>query len=510
MKRNTWILLGFIIAKFILQYTLVNPIYDLQRDEYLHLDQGNHLAWGYISVPPVTSWLSYLINLLGASVFWVRFVPTLFGALTLVLVWKIIEELKGNLFALILGTVSVLVSAILRVNLLYQPNSLDIFFWCLFYFTILKYIDTSNPKWLYAMALAVGFGILSKYNIIFLLIGFLPAILLTEHRIVVAIKHFYISLGIILIIILPNIVWQWHNHFPTINQLHELQTTQLVNVDRMGFVKDQFLYFLSSSFVIIAAFVGLIVYPPFKKYRVFLWGYAFTISLYIFLKGKSYYAIGLYPVLICLGAVYLEALFANGWKVYLKPLSILLVLVLSIPIFIIGFPTKTPAQIQANNKIYKDFGLLRWEDGEDHAIPQDFADMIGWHELANKVEAAYNAIPDKEHTLILCDNYGEASAINYYVKNKSIKAVSFNADYINWFDLNKQYANLIRVKSIEGKAGEEMKVSAPFFDTAFVAGSVTDSLAREYGTTVFVFIKAKIDVNKRIQKEIEEHKNNRE
>lgn len=55
MSKKTIILLGFIILKFVLQYALISPEYDLQRDEYLHLDQAHHLAWGYLSVPPVTS-----------------------------------------------------------------------------------------------------------------------------------------------------------------------------------------------------------------------------------------------------------------------------------------------------------------------------------------------------------------------------------------------------------------------------------------------------------------------
>ena len=61
MTKKTLILFGFIILKFVLQYLLISPDYDLQRDEYLHLDQAHHLAWGYLSVPPVTSWFSYLI-----------------------------------------------------------------------------------------------------------------------------------------------------------------------------------------------------------------------------------------------------------------------------------------------------------------------------------------------------------------------------------------------------------------------------------------------------------------
>ena len=58
MSKNNFILLGFIVVKFLLQYFLIHPVYDLHRDEYLHLDQASHLAWGYASVPPVTSWIS--------------------------------------------------------------------------------------------------------------------------------------------------------------------------------------------------------------------------------------------------------------------------------------------------------------------------------------------------------------------------------------------------------------------------------------------------------------------
>src|SRR5215208_6684263 len=99
MKKNTLILFLFILAKFVFQYLLINPEYDLHRDEYLHLDQANHLAWGYISVPPVTSWISWLIKLLGNGVVWVKFFPALFGALTILVIWKTVEELNGNLFA---------------------------------------------------------------------------------------------------------------------------------------------------------------------------------------------------------------------------------------------------------------------------------------------------------------------------------------------------------------------------------------------------------------------------
>ena len=40
MNKKTLILIGFIALKFILQYILISPAYDLQRDEYLHIEQA--------------------------------------------------------------------------------------------------------------------------------------------------------------------------------------------------------------------------------------------------------------------------------------------------------------------------------------------------------------------------------------------------------------------------------------------------------------------------------------
>ena len=103
---------------------------------------------------------------------------------------------------------------------------------------------------------------------------------------------------------------------------------------------------------------------------------------------------------------------------------------------------------------------------------------------------------------------GKAAAINYYARNINHTAVSFNADYINWFNLNTRYDNLIRVKESYQKENE-LKTSSFFFDSAFIGGSVTNHLAREYGTTVFVFEKARIDIRDRIIQEIEKTIKNR-
>ena len=507
MTKRSIILIGFIILKFVLQSILISPEYDLQRDEYLHLDQANHLAWGYLSVPPVTSWISWLIKLLGNSIFWIKFFPALFGALTIWVVWKTIEELNGNLFALILGATCILFSVLLRLNTLYQPNSLDVLCWTTLYYCIIKYINAEKIKWLFAAAIVFALGFLNKYNILFLVLGLFPALLITKQRKLLTQKHFYLAIFLGLVLILPNLFWQYNNNFPVVHHMKELSGHQLVNVDRLGFLRSQLFFFIGSIIVIIAGLYALLFYKPFQKYRPFFWTIFFTLFIFIYFRAKDYYAIGIYPVYIAFGSVYLSTVLVGGWKKYLQPVLILIPVLFFIPMYRVIFPNKSPEYILTHQEKYKKFGLLRWEDGKDHPLPQDFADMLGWKELTHKVDSIYSTISDPKNTLILCDNYGQAGAINYYTK-KGIKASTFSADYVNWFDLSRRYTNLIRVKDHDER-DDELKETSPFFQIAAIADSITNQNAREYGTIIFVFKGAKIDIRGRIVEEIDEVKNHR-
>lgn len=500
MKNKSWILILFILLKFVLQYNLISPEYELQRDEYLYLDQANHLAWGYLSVPPVSSWISSIIAILGNSVFWVKFFPALFGAITIIMVWKTIEELRGDLFALVLGAACVLFSALLRLNTLYQPNSLDVLCWSSFYFFIIKYFNTEKTQWLFAMALVFAFGFLNKYNIVFLIIGFVPAILVTKQRKIFLKKELYLAMFLALVVISPNLLWQYNNDFPVIHHLKELAEKQLVNVDRIEFLKSQLLFFPGSFLVIVSGLYALLFYNPYRNYKSFFWAFLFTLIVFMYFRAKDYYAIGLYPIYIALGSAFLADFLKSGLKYYLKPIAIAIPILIFIFSYQIAFPNKSPDQIINNSDVYKKFGLLRWEDGKDHSLPQDYADMLGWKELARKVDSIYIKLPNTDQTLVLCDNYGQAGAINYYTR-QDIKSVSFNADYVNWFDLKRKYVNLIRIKDYKEKDAELIETS-PYFNTVFVADSITNPYSREFGTLIFAFIGAKVDINKRIKNEI--------
>lgn len=501
LKNRTAILLTFIFTKFLLQYFLIIPDYDLHRDEYLHLDQAHHPAWGYLSVPPVTSWVASVIGWMGNGVWVVRLFPALFGAMTILVVWKTVEALKGNLFACVLAASCILFSVLLRLNQLFQPNSLDVLCWTTLYFLLIRYLGSGNPRWLYFFGAAFAIGFLNKYNIAFLIVGLLPAVLVTSQRRLLLDRHVYLALLLALLLIAPNMVWQYQNGFPVFHHMKLLAETQLVNVSRADFLKEQVLFFAGSLFVIAAGLYALWFDRPFLRYRPFFFAFVFTLAIFTFLRAKSYYAIGIYPVYIAFGAVYLAEKVRSRW---LRAIFVMIPILFFIPLLDFAFPNKKPEEIVRNPERYRQLGLLRWEDGKDHQLPQDFADMLGWKELAAKVDAAYASMPDKEATIVLCDNYGQAGAINYYTK-LGIRAVTFNADYVNWFELDKKYKHLIRVKNT-WERGDEMAGTGPLFGIAYTADSVTNTFAREHGTVIFVFRDARVDITGRLAKEIEEER----
>ncbi len=492
MKKGTLILFAFIVLKFVLQFLVVNSVYELHRDEFLHLNQAKHLAWGYHSIPPITSWVSWLILQLGNAIFWVKFFPALFGALTILVVWKTVESLKGSLYACVLTAIALTFSSLLRINMLYQPNSLDILCWTLLYYTFIMFIQTQNYKWLYLMAISFALGFLNKYNIAFCLLGLFPAILLSPHRKLFLKPQFYVAILIGLTIISPNLIWQFQHDFLVFKHLEELQETQLVNINRMDFVKDQILFFFSALPIIIAGFVSLFTYQTFKPYRLIFSAFVFTLLLFTYLKAKGYYAFGLYPIFLAFGAVYLSNLLQQGRKIYLRLAPIAIILLLFIPLIDNSLPTKTPAAY------FKAQEKHSWEDGKKHPISQDYADMLGWKELAQKVDSIYKTLPNKESVFILCDNYGQAGAINYYTKVKDLKADSFTDDYINWVNLDREIKTVIRVKDAQNK---DFTRDLLLFENVVNVGKIENEFAREKGTQLIILSKPKINIAKLLRKE---------
>lgn len=496
-KRSITLLLGLVAVKIILQYVLVHPVYELHRDEFLHLDQGDHLAWGFVSVPPLTSWTSLLIRWLGNGEFWVRLFPALYGALTLVVVWKTIGILGGQLFARLVGVIAVMFSAIFRLNMLYQPNSFDILAWTFVYFAAIRLIQTNESKWMYATTLALAFGFLNKYSIAFLATGLILAVLLTPHRQFLTTRRIVLPIVAAVLVILPNIIWQLRNDLPVIYHMEALARTQLHRLTAIGFLKEQLLFFVGSLYVVVAGLIALAYWEPFRPYRFALFSFLITLVLFTLFKAKGYYAVGLYPVVLAFGAVYLDACTKQGWRRHLRPVIMLLPIIIFIPLIKLIFPIHTPEQIQQYRDDLERIGVLTWEDGSTNALPQDYADMLGWREMASLADHAIAQAGDADHTLVMCDNYGQAGAVNHYSNHRGI-AYTMNADYIHWIPNDRNTRHIVLVQEPSQKELPEI-IQEDAFENIMFVGEVTNPFAREKGANVWLLQNARIDIDSVIQ-----------
>jgi len=500
--KKYWVLLALIAVKFILQFVLVNPIYELHRDEFLHLDQAFHPAAGYISVPPFSAWMASLIYILGGGLFWIRFFPALFGALTVVFGWLIVEELGGKLPAKILTSIFLVFSVYTRLNVLFQPNSFDILAWTIIFYLLIKYVRNHQVKWLFSLSVITALGLYNKYTIAFLILGLTVGLLLTEQRTVFTKKNLYYAIGLSLLLFLPNIIWQIENDLPIIHHMTALNDSQLVNINRIDFLFDQVKYGVI-GIPTIAAIWALMFYKPFKPYRFVIWTFIIVMALFTISRAKSYYTLGLYPVLFAFGSVYLENFFKK-WRIVLISIISIVNVVAFFMIVKYLMPFQKPSEIIANKESYERIGLLRWEDGLNHPLPQDFADMLGWKEMADKALIAYKMIPDEElqNTLIFCDNYGQAGALNYYNRKKTSEAYPFSTDYIYWLPQSMKIQNVLYVGSLPNKAILDM------FESYKLVGVVGNEFAREKGTKIFLLLRAKNSATEMFYKLAEERKKN--
>ena len=495
------ILFLLILIKLILQYAMVNSVYELHRDEFLYLDQAFHPAAGYISVPPFTSWIAAIIHLLGGGLFWVRFFPALFGAMTIVMVWLTVEELKGELSAKTIASILLIFSPFSRLNVLFQPNAFDILVWTVIFFALIKFFHTRNNKWLLLLGVVCALAIYNKYTTLFLLVGLFIGLFISSQRKIFVNKYFYLTMGICLALVLPNIIWQISSNFPVIHHMKALNEKQLVNNSYTGFLIAQPVFLMFGTLMVLAALWSFIFYKPFQKYRFIGFTFRIVIALFTFAKAKSYYALGLYPVLMAFGSAYLERVVKKGKMLFFNLLgAISIAAFLYIGPFIM--PYHSPEYIADNQEMYEKMGLLNWEDGSKRKLPQDFANMTGWKEVAAKALDIYGQMPGKEksHTLVLCNNYGLAGAVNYYNRGEMGEAYSLDTDYIFWIP---DYPVIQNIIWIGPKPDSE---TLELFNTVQVKGTIENKYAEEFGTQIYLLSQPKTDITPVFYKMIEEKK----
>ena len=166
---------------------------------------------------------------------------------------------------------------------------------------------------------------------------------------------------------------------------------------------------------------------------------------------------------------------------------LLILILLTIPILPMGIPVyNKEALVSYFEDVKETSGFdapLRDEDGLYHPLPQDYADMLGWDELAAGAGKAYNQIPDKSSCFLYCENYGQAGALTVLGKQYGLpQPVCFSESFYYWIPQTLP----VEIQSaiyINDELGEDIM---EIFSDIRIIGGITDPLAREYGTKVYL------------------------
>ncbi|MEO7041245.1 MAG: glycosyltransferase family 39 protein [Gemmatimonadaceae bacterium] len=457
----------------------VTPL-GIHRDEFLYFSMGNHLRLWHMDFPPAIAVLGALSQaLFGHTVAAARVFPAIEGTILIVLAALFARELGGGRFAQGFAAVCVLAGPMfLRNSTLFQPVVLDQICWTLALYAIanvararMESRSTTNA-WL-AFGVATGFGLLSKFSIVFLCVSVLVAVILTPMRRELLTPWPWVAVLIMLIIGSPSISGQVTLHYPVIAQMRDLNATQLQRVTPTDFISTQLLNIGPGG--IIAAVIGavaLLLWRPLSAFATVSLSCILAFLLLLVLHGKAYYIGPIYPALFAAGAVVLErmrTLRATWLAIATRWTVVALVLAYGIATLPISVPILSGEATARYSARFAGGAALRTDRGIKDQLPQDFADMLGWRAEAAALATVYHSLSPAQQSeaVIATGNYGEAGAAEFYANEFGLPPVVTSAGSF-WFfgpgkrpgtvliaigsdpaDLNKGWASVRQVATLE-------------------------------------------------------------
>jgi hypothetical protein len=417
----------FALVKLLLQFALTiytsHIGYGYFRDEFYYIACGRHLAWGFVDHGPVVAVQARLGEMLfGDSVFGIRVLSALAGAVMVFLCGLITWALGGRRPAQFLAMFTLLLTpCYIALDGFLSMNSCESMFWMTCVLAILLILrGSSASKWWVIFGISAGIGLLNKPSMLFFLVALGLGLLCTPQRRVLFSRWALLGIALLILIAMPNVIWQIHNHWPTYEFLHHGRVLHKnIELAPPQFLLAQLMQLHPVTAVIwITGVVSLLRAKSIRDGRWLGLTYLFFLALMAALHAKDYYLAPIYPALFAAGAIAWEHRFATSRSVQQDRLiafpvleAVLLVLVgLALPM---ASPILTPdAWVRYTTAMH-----LREKPTENNPtseLPQFFADRFGWEEMVRKVDAAYRSLPpdQRSQVCIYGDNYGDAGAID--------------------------------------------------------------------------------------------------
>src|SRR4051794_7448610 len=297
--RIVHLALLIISAAIAILHIATNSRYGFHRDELQFLSDARHLAWGYVSYPPFTSFIEHIgLALFGVSMVGLRIFSVIAQATVVYVSGLMARELGGGRVAQVAAALSVALSPLpLFSGTEFQYTSFDILWWVLIAYFTIRLLKTENPRWWLAIGVPVGLGLLTKYSIVFYVAGILAGVVLTDARRYLRSKWFWAGIAVALLIFLPNFLWLVRNDFISYHFLQHIHMRDVNEGRGKGFLQGQLLL-NANLFAAPLWIAGLIFYLRDRRYRMLAWMYLVPVAMFYFSKGRFYYVAATYPMLL--------------------------------------------------------------------------------------------------------------------------------------------------------------------------------------------------------------------
>ena len=453
------------------------------RDELYYILCGQHLGWGYVDHGPVVAVQAWLAQLLfGKSLAGIRMFSAIAGAvkvfLTGLIAWELGAKRAGQALAL-LGVL--LAPQFLGSDSYLSMNSFEPVFWMTAAFCLVRLIDGGTPRWWLVFGVAAGVGLENKPSMLVYLLALCVGLLLTQQRRILYTRVMLGGVVLAVLLALPNFFWQVHNHFPTLEFLHNGKVEHKnVVLSPLAFLHAQELMLSPISLPIwFAGLVWLLISKRAQRFRFLAIAYIlFVVAMMATRDAKDYYLSPIYPILFAAGGAAWQGLMRSSKTRWVVPAYALLLTITGLLILPMAVPVMRPQQwIDYTSGLKLRAKSSHTENTEEGPFPQFFADRFGWQELTDTVTRIYATLPLEERSSagILCSNYGEASAINFLGAGRGLPvAISGQNSYYLWGPHGETGEVMIVVS---GATMEEMKEN---YASVEIAGRMDHPYAMPY------------------------------
>jgi hypothetical protein len=433
---GTAIVLYLALARMIL-YALAGPNYGYFRDELYYLACGEHPAWGYVDQPPLIAWVAWLLqHTIGTSLYALRLLPALAHAVSIVLAGLLAQELGGRRWAMFLAALATLMCPVgLAFGHLFTMNAFDPVFWTAIAYCVVRIENRGDQRlWLVVGAL-VGVTLLNKYGIAFWVVGLLVGIVFTPLRKSLRQRWFWLACGLAALIALPNFLWQWHHQFPFLELMRNVRESgRDVVLAPLAFLKAQAEMIGYATGLLVLAALGFCFMPQGRNARIIGWAYTIFVVEIMSLQGKMYYVAPVYPMVFAAGAVGIEIATHRRALVWVKPVVAILITAISgiyAPLIVPILPVDSFIAYEHKMGIQQQ----KFENQPEGKLPQLYADMFGWEQIAQSVASYYHTLSPEEqkNTAIFANNYGDGGAIDFFGPKYGLpKAIGNHQNYWIW------------------------------------------------------------------------------